>query len=522
MFVSFVLRGQTWLEYKGGLRRATLGFFVSETPLFHTQRQFSASETESLMDNYKVIRELGSGNYGTAYLVEHVVTGVTYVCKKVDLSTKPEHKKQESYNEVRTMSKLDHPNIVGFVEAFTDKEVLHIVMEYADNNDLEKLILDSQKNNRPIPQETIMDYFVQIALGLRQLHKQHFLHRDLKPANVFLLTNGTVKIGDFGFSKQLNYTMALASTICGTPYYFAPELCQKLPYNNKVDVWSLGVILYEMINLKKPFEAKSFGELRKKVVGEEPDRMTGSHVADDIKQLCLALLRKSSSSRPTVEMVLQAPCVKAHLSKFQATLDAHSERARAALAQIAEQHPRKPGEVRNVASTAAAPPVMAPAAMKGGRFSKEEMKALLAGGGGAAQPAPAAAPVERIFQRTTADVRDTISMNAPEAVMKTAAMELETKNACDALKTEVTAILSEPDDDLGDPQSDEEREVRRVLGEDRFLEALKITLCAVNPNEKEEVRRQRFAELDTFLGPGNGHLKPLLVKVSEVFEIDTS
>ena len=101
--------------------------------------------------------------------------------------------------------------------------------------------------------------------GLQYVHKYKILHRDLKTSNIFLSSNGTVKIGDFGVSKVLEETEANAETVIGTPYYLSPEICKSEPYGYKSDVWSLGCILYELCTLKHAFNSSNLLGLVNKI-----------------------------------------------------------------------------------------------------------------------------------------------------------------------------------------------------------------------------------------------------------------
>ena len=100
------------------------------------------------------------------------------------------------------------------------------------------------------------------------MHGKNILHRDIKSQNIFITKNDILKLGDFGISKQVDTKSALNATACGTPYYMAPEVCQELPYSNKADVWAIGVILYELITLKKPFDAEKMNILFEKIIKE--------------------------------------------------------------------------------------------------------------------------------------------------------------------------------------------------------------------------------------------------------------
>jgi len=122
-------------------------------------------------------------------------------------------------------------------------------MEYADGG----CLCDEIKNSEPPnywSQEKVLDYFVQICLAIKHAHDRKILHRDIKSENIFMTKEGIIKVGDFGVSFCLNSTSSQAGTRIGTPYYLSPEIIDAKPYSFENDVWSIGVILYEMCILQ--------------------------------------------------------------------------------------------------------------------------------------------------------------------------------------------------------------------------------------------------------------------------------
>ena len=122
-------------------------------------------------------------------------------------------------------------------------------------------------------EDQVLNYFTQMCLALKHCHDRKILHRDLKSQNIFLTKKNIVKLGDFGIARVLSNTRSKAKTVVGTPYYLSPEIIESMPYSFKSDVWSLGVLLYEMCALVPPFRADDMQGLYKKVIkGKFPRR----------------------------------------------------------------------------------------------------------------------------------------------------------------------------------------------------------------------------------------------------------
>jgi NIMA (never in mitosis gene a)-related kinase len=119
-------------------------------------------------------------------------------------------------------------------------------MEYADGGDLSDKVKSVKNKGEYLSEDQILDYFTQMCLAIKHIHDRKIIHRDLKAQNIFLEENGTIKLGDFGIAKVLEQTVGQAQTQVGTPYYISPEIIKGKGYSFATDVWSLGVILYEM------------------------------------------------------------------------------------------------------------------------------------------------------------------------------------------------------------------------------------------------------------------------------------
>ena len=258
------------------------------------------------MQKYEVIRTLGRGSYGRVDLCKDKSTGEQFAVKKVKLGQMPEADRLKALEEATFLSKLDHPNIVAYHESFQENDSLYISMEYMDGGDLEKKI--AQRGHSFLPEQDILFSFVQILSALAYLHKKNIMHRDIKPQNCFLTRHGVVKLGDFGVAKSMDYGN-LAKTVIGTPFYLAPEIWDHVPYSYAADVYSLGVVLYELCSLHKPYEADTAAELLIKVTKGER-RPIPEFFSKDIRELIKQMMQKDPSLRPDCDQIIQLPFIQ--------------------------------------------------------------------------------------------------------------------------------------------------------------------------------------------------------------------
>jgi NIMA (never in mitosis gene a)-related kinase len=115
-------------------------------------------------------------------------------------------------------------------------------------------------------EDQILYWFTQICLALKHCHDRKILHRDIKAGNIFLMKSGLIKLGDFGIARVLQSTTEMAATVVGTPYYLSPEIVQSNTYDFKTDIWSIGVLLYEMCALRPPFNGQNLHQLAIQIV----------------------------------------------------------------------------------------------------------------------------------------------------------------------------------------------------------------------------------------------------------------
>ena len=213
------------------------------------------------LSDFQIGKTLGKGAFSSVCIVKRKLDNKTYAMKRVKISQLSPSDKDGSLNEIRILASLEHPNIIGYKEAFYDmaSQTLNIVMEYADDGDLSSKIKYNKANGLMFTEHLIWDYLIQILYGLKYLHDNKIMHRDLKSANLFLMKDNTVKIGDLNVSKITRGGMAYTQT--GTPFYASPEIWADKPYDYKCDIWSVGCIVYEMCQLRPPFKGTSLKEL---------------------------------------------------------------------------------------------------------------------------------------------------------------------------------------------------------------------------------------------------------------------
>jgi serine/threonine-protein kinase ULK/ATG1 len=256
--------------------------------------------------NYRLEEKIGSGSFATVYRATYnnseLVVAVKEISKKkVSNAQSWEH----LAGEIRLMRTLNHPNIVHFIDHFHSERNVYVVMEYLSGGDLREFI---QAEGR-LDETTTRFFLLQLIDGLSFLNDRKIIHRDLKPQNILLTKksrDALVKIADFGFVKQLE-EMDVAGTICGTPLYMAPEIVNRLEYDSKVDMWSLGCIVYEMLVGQATFLGKNQSDVLLNVTQKQVSFPASIAVSEKLCGVLQKLLKRNPAERLGV-VALQAEC----------------------------------------------------------------------------------------------------------------------------------------------------------------------------------------------------------------------
>ena len=272
--------------------------------------------TTSIRD-FKKERILGKGSFGSVYLVRRRQDNKIYALKTVILEKLNKKEQENSVNEVRILASISHPNVIGYKEAFWDdeKSALNIVMEYADDGDLHSKIEKMKKAGGYFKEPIIWSYAIQMIEGLKALHDKKIMHRDLKSANIFLVKDKhQCKLGDMNVSKVIKEKVLHTQT--GTPYYASPEVWNDAPYSYKSDLWSIGCVIYELCNLRPPFQGKDLDELYENVCRGKPERINKAY-SDELWKMIMMLLQVDVNKRVDCNKFLNSDLIRHKMEEMK-------------------------------------------------------------------------------------------------------------------------------------------------------------------------------------------------------------
>ncbi|GLT75347.1 hypothetical protein SLA2020_470780 [Shorea laevis] len=263
------------------------------------------------LEDYHVIELVGEGSFGKVYKGRRKFSGQTVAMKFIMKQGKSEKDIHNLRQEIEILRKLKHENIIEMLDSFESPQEFCVVTEFAQGELFEIL-----EDDKCLPEEQVQAIAKQLVRALHYLHSNRIIHRDMKPQNILIGAGCVVKLCDFGFARAMSTNTIVLRSIKGTPLYMAPELVREQPYNHTADLWSLGVILYELFVGQPPFYTNSVYALIRHIVKDPvkyPDDMSPS-----FKSFLKGLLNKDPQNRLTWPALLEHPFVKETSNELEA------------------------------------------------------------------------------------------------------------------------------------------------------------------------------------------------------------
>ncbi|KAL3472801.1 hypothetical protein BJX99DRAFT_210099 [Aspergillus californicus] len=272
-------------------------------------KEFSSKDLRHV-GNYNLGRLIGKGSFGKVYLASHKLTnGSKVVLKSAN---------KEDTNlarEIHHHRQFLHPHIARLYEVIVTENLVWLVLEYCPGDELYNYLLQ----NGPLPVDKVKKIFTQLVGAVAYVHSKSCVHRDLKLENILLDKHENVKLCDFGFTREYEGKASYLQTFCGTVCYSAPEMLKAEKYaGEKVDIWSLGIILYALIAGELPFDDDDDHITKSRILTEEPT--FNDKFPDDAKALINLLLSKRPLLRPSLSEVLAHPFLSEHAPEQLAVL----------------------------------------------------------------------------------------------------------------------------------------------------------------------------------------------------------
>ena len=260
-------------------------------------------EQEAKITDFEQIANLGTGGYGKVNLYRHKITGAEYAIKLID-KTKFENKLQKELfaREVDMMYKIRHPNIVRLYTHFEDDSNCYIALEYIKKGNL--YTYTQSMPNKVLDAATTAHFVVDLISSLYYLHNMNppIIHRDIKPENLLIGNNGQLKLTDFGGSNYLE-SGNVRYTTCGTQIYHSPEMLLKKGYDTRVDIWAIGILIFELMVGRPPFKSDAQHSMEDNIVHLRINWPNTMNLL--AKNLIAKLLKLEPDQRPTLKEILE-------------------------------------------------------------------------------------------------------------------------------------------------------------------------------------------------------------------------
>lgn len=263
------------------------------------------NENEELsLDNFERVSEIGSGSYGIVYKVIKKDTKIQYAMKCLSkFKLKKNHMLDYAISEIDIMKELSHPFILKLFYSFSNDASIYLISEFCENGDLQ-----SRLNKGRVSELEAKFYIAEIVLGLEYLHSKDVIYRDLKPGNILVDIEGHIRLADFGLARLLDEKMNVISTIVGSPAYMSPEVITRERLSKAADLYSLGVVMHEILTGNIPFSefdcVKLFAQIK------ESKFTIDNSLGKEAQDLVRKLLNRKPILRPNIQDIKLHPFFK--------------------------------------------------------------------------------------------------------------------------------------------------------------------------------------------------------------------
>ena len=229
----------------------------------------------STISHYKILEKLGQGGMGVVYKAQDTKLGRVVALKFLKADALDDEEAKTCFlREARAAAALDRSNVCSIYDVDEEDGQTFLAMSFVEGESIRGKI-----SRRPLPVNEALDYAIQAAQGLQEAHSKGIVHRDIKSANLMVTQQGQVKIMDFGLARLADQSrLTKTATFLGTPAYMSPEQAQRKPADARSDIWSLGVVLYEMVSGRLPYEGENEHGVLYGIVGSEPEPLTALRV----------------------------------------------------------------------------------------------------------------------------------------------------------------------------------------------------------------------------------------------------
>ena len=260
-------------------------------------------EPEPKLSDFIILKQLGSGSFGHVFLVQHKITQAKYAIKAIDKRIGANIQEMPYFiREIEIMYRVHHPNVVKLFGHFEDNNYCYFIMEYIPGGNIYSLV----QRLRPVTLQGIASIMKDVISAVYFLHHMHpkIIHRDIKPENVLLDQGNRAKLTDFGWSNYMEGGTK-RTTVCGTPVYLAPEIINNMGHDEHVDIWCIGVLLFELLAGRPPFVGETEQSIKSNIIKMKIN--WPNNIDSDASDLISKILKYNPDERISLEQMLLHP-----------------------------------------------------------------------------------------------------------------------------------------------------------------------------------------------------------------------